>query len=53
MESRGIVSGYDGSKARSVLIREDELPATLATARGEVGAPAVPVDSDDLDGDGL
>ena len=34
MEEMGIVSGYDGSKARSVLIGEDDLPATLARLRG-------------------
>ena len=35
MEEMGIVSGYDGSKARAVLIREDELPTVLARLRGE------------------
>ncbi len=35
MESRGIISGYDGSKARNVLISEDELPRVLAALRGE------------------
>ncbi len=35
MEEMGIVSGYDGSKARSVLISEDGLRATLARLRGE------------------
>jgi len=38
MEEMGIISGYDGSKARSVLIDETELPATLARLNGE--APA-------------
>jgi DNA segregation ATPase FtsK/SpoIIIE, S-DNA-T family len=38
MEQMGIISGYDGSKARSVLITEDELPATLAVARGRGAA---------------
>jgi S-DNA-T family DNA segregation ATPase FtsK/SpoIIIE len=36
MEEMGIVSGYDGSKARAVLISEDELQGTLARVRGEV-----------------
>jgi S-DNA-T family DNA segregation ATPase FtsK/SpoIIIE len=35
LEGRGIVSGYDGSKARNVLISEDELPRFLAALRGE------------------
>ena len=34
MEEMGIISGYDGSKARAVLIDEDALPATLALLRG-------------------
>ena len=40
MEQMGIISGYDGSKARSVLIGEDELPAVLA--RLESGAGGTP-----------
>ncbi len=35
MEERGIVSGFDGSKARKVLIDEDDLPRVL----GGGGAP--------------
>jgi hypothetical protein len=34
----GIISGYDGSKARSVLISESGLPAALARLNGEVVA---------------
>ncbi|MBN2204077.1 MAG: DNA translocase FtsK 4TM domain-containing protein [Thermoleophilia bacterium] len=34
MEQMGIISGYDGSKARGVLITEDDLPATLAALDG-------------------
>ena len=41
MEEMGIVSGYDGSKARAVLIDEAELPATLARVAGE-DAPEAP-----------
>ena len=33
MEQMGIISGYDGSKARSVLIDEDELPRRARPAR--------------------
>jgi S-DNA-T family DNA segregation ATPase FtsK/SpoIIIE len=36
MEEMGIISGYDGSKARAVLIDEAELSATLARLDGEV-----------------
>jgi len=32
MEERGIISGFDGSKARKVLIDEDDLPRVLAGA---------------------
>jgi S-DNA-T family DNA segregation ATPase FtsK/SpoIIIE len=38
MEQMGIISGFDGSKARSVLIREDELPVVLARLAGEAGS---------------
>ena len=36
MEEMGIISGYDGSKARSVLIDESGLPAALARLSGDV-----------------
>jgi S-DNA-T family DNA segregation ATPase FtsK/SpoIIIE len=36
MEEMGIISGYDGSKARSVLIDEGGLPSALARLSGEV-----------------
>jgi S-DNA-T family DNA segregation ATPase FtsK/SpoIIIE len=41
MEEMGIISGYDGSKARAVLIDEAGLPAALARLGGEaLGEPA-------------
>jgi DNA segregation ATPase FtsK/SpoIIIE, S-DNA-T family len=34
MEERGIISGFDGSKARKVLIDQDDLPRVLGSAGG-------------------
>ncbi len=43
MEEMGIISGYDGSKARSVLIDEAGLPTALARLNGDViDEPAPP-----------
>ena len=44
MEEMGIISGYDGSKARAVLIDEAELPATLARVSGD-DAPQAPLEA--------
>ena len=33
MERRGVISGYEGSKARKVLITEGDLPRVLGGAR--------------------
>ena len=47
LESRGVVGPSEGSKAREVLIRADDLAATLAMMRGE----EPPETFDDEDGD--
>jgi DNA segregation ATPase FtsK/SpoIIIE, S-DNA-T family len=38
MERRGVISGYEGSKARKVLITEGDLPRVLAALDEPVGA---------------
>jgi S-DNA-T family DNA segregation ATPase FtsK/SpoIIIE len=40
MERRGVISGYEGSKARQVLITEGDLPRVLAAMDERVGAGA-------------
>ncbi|HEX8053760.1 MAG TPA: DNA translocase FtsK 4TM domain-containing protein [Thermoleophilaceae bacterium] len=40
MERRGVISGYEGSKARQVLISEADLPRVLAALDEPVGAAA-------------
>jgi S-DNA-T family DNA segregation ATPase FtsK/SpoIIIE len=40
MERRGVISGYEGSKARQVLITEADLPRVLAALDEPVVAPA-------------
>jgi DNA segregation ATPase FtsK/SpoIIIE, S-DNA-T family len=42
LESRGVVGPSEGSKARDVLIKPDDLPATMALMRGE--PPPEPAD---------
>jgi S-DNA-T family DNA segregation ATPase FtsK/SpoIIIE len=44
LERRGIISGYEGSKPRQVLVGEADLPRVIAAlaARGPAGEPAPP-----------
>ena len=47
LERRGIISGYEGSKPRQVLVTEADLPtviAALATRGAPAGETAAPVE---------
>ncbi len=48
LERRGIISGYEGSKPRQVLVTESDLPRVLAALaeRGDVSASAEPGELD-------
>jgi len=47
MEERGIVSGFDGSKARKVLIGEDDLPRVLGGGEPAPSEPEPPAPASD------
>lgn len=51
LESRGVVGPSEGSKARDVLIKADDLDATLAVMRGEEPPAVADDDGMPLDGD--
>jgi S-DNA-T family DNA segregation ATPase FtsK/SpoIIIE len=51
LESRGVVGPSEGSKARDVLVKPDDLPMTLALMRGdEVPDPEPVFDGQSIDG---
>ncbi|MDF2092810.1 DNA translocase FtsK [Knoellia sp. 3-2P3] len=52
LESRGVVGPSEGSKARDVLVKPDDLPTTLALMRGEDVPDPDPVYDGEADGDG-
>jgi S-DNA-T family DNA segregation ATPase FtsK/SpoIIIE len=43
LERRGVISGYEGSKPRQVLVSEADLPRVLAALEGAPSEPAAPV----------
>jgi S-DNA-T family DNA segregation ATPase FtsK/SpoIIIE len=47
LERRGVISGYEGSKPRQVLVTEADVPRVLAAMRARDGGGAVP-EPDDL-----
>ena len=46
LERRGIISGYEGSKPRQVLVSESDLPHVIAAlgARSRSGEPSAPAE---------
>jgi S-DNA-T family DNA segregation ATPase FtsK/SpoIIIE len=46
LERRGVISGYEGSKPRQVLVSEGDVPRVLASLDARTDAVAVPDDAD-------
>jgi S-DNA-T family DNA segregation ATPase FtsK/SpoIIIE len=46
LERRGVISGYEGSKPRQVLISEGDVPRVLAALEERGGSVPVPDDED-------
>jgi S-DNA-T family DNA segregation ATPase FtsK/SpoIIIE len=46
LESRGVVGPSEGSKARDVLVKPDDLPAVLAALRGQEAPSSAPGSTD-------
>jgi S-DNA-T family DNA segregation ATPase FtsK/SpoIIIE len=46
LERRGVISGYEGSKPRQVLVTEADLPRVLASLDPSSDAVPVPDDGD-------
>jgi S-DNA-T family DNA segregation ATPase FtsK/SpoIIIE len=51
LERRGIISGYEGSKPRQVLIAEGDVPRILSHLAEAGGKPAVPAPVPDVPDD--
>src|SRR5215207_6356699 len=47
LERRGVISGYEGSKPRQVLVSEADVPRVLAALEGRSDTVAVPDDDED------
>jgi S-DNA-T family DNA segregation ATPase FtsK/SpoIIIE len=46
LERRGVISGYEGSKPRQVLITEADIPRVLGGAQGDPASVGADVDED-------
>ena len=47
LERRGVISGYEGSKARKVLVTEAELPRVLAALEEPMSSATVGAGADE------
>jgi DNA segregation ATPase FtsK/SpoIIIE, S-DNA-T family len=46
LERRGVISGYEGSKPRQVLITQADLSRVLSSGSGDAASQAVPVEAE-------